>query len=452
MGKVAMYVRGPPASSAIHQKKRKREPSEERDSRHRTEYMHSRRAHMTTSEHSRLCSRRDGDALRAHPISTSQQHPKRGAPSKSKFGSKEIKLLRSPIRIPVVPPQRALESPSGYKLPSCETVDDFLRSCKSTVTCPDETQEAHEEVTPPKCGTSPTTPSPQIVTSTKVDLGRDMSSPHIAPSFQLNLIYRGYPLTYNMSSLPDDPTIPLALLAATGSDPGAYLIIGAHYRRTGRSRAARSILQNLLDKDNGESGCVKNGNDRPRSSKWVSGPVCNFSIIRPALLMLAACELDISHENPMTAESSSYTSTAHELFRAVYGSAGTSIWTSSNGSGIPLRRVLSESISHAPSKWRQESAAGDSFAHIERSDSVATERISILEKELQEARDYQRQLIDDCTAAHCSLASMKTELELLQTQCEETLRLLVAEQEKQVMKCGVGGRKGLWGTLRNMLC
>jgi len=253
MGKAAIHVRES-LSSAINQKKRKRLRSEEQDSGHVIEYMQSQRARMTTAENSQLYSsqgRESRDLLRAQPMSTSYPRPMRDTPSKSKLDTKE----RNPLRNPT---QKALESPPRNKSSSSDAVDGFLRSLQlrePKVTRPNEPPEAREEVTPPKCpspGVTPTTPSLRSTTSVEVNLGHDKSLPHIVSSLQLNLTYRGYTLTYDMSCLPDNPAVPLALLAATESPPGAYLIVGAHYRRTARPRAARSILQSLLDKHKSE--------------------------------------------------------------------------------------------------------------------------------------------------------------------------------------------------------
>lgn len=451
MGKAAIYVRESP-SSAINQKKRKRLRSEEQESGHGTEYMHSRRARMTTAENSQRHfsqGRESRDMLRAQPMSTSYPRPMRDTHSKSELNTKE----RNPLRNPT---QKALESPPGNKSSSSDTVDGFLRSLQllePKTTRPDEPLEAHEEVTPPKCpspGVTPTTSSLRSMTCVEVNLGHDRSLPQIVSSLQLNLTYRGYTLTYDMSCLPDNPAVPLALLAATESHLGAYLIVGAHYRRTGRPRAARSILQSLLDKHKSESGPHK-GNDHCRSLEYIHGSTFNFPGMRPVLLMLAACELDISHENPTTAESNFHASTAHELFRAIYGSAGNSTWTNSAGNRATLGPVLSDSKPSSPGGQRRDLAAGDSFVLVEGTDSANPERICVLEKELQDARDCQKHLVDDCAAARDSLATMKTEFKLLEGRYEEALRLLAGEQEKRVVQWSMGGGKGLWGTLRNIL-
>ena len=76
--------------------------------------------------------------------------------------------------------------------------------------------------------------------------------------YQVTLVCKGYPFTYDLSALPDDPEGTIALLTITKSDPGPYLLVGAHYRRTGRSRAARAVIRSLLDKlddsSDGEKG------------------------------------------------------------------------------------------------------------------------------------------------------------------------------------------------------
>lgn len=73
--------------------------------------------------------------------------------------------------------------------------------------------------------------------------------------YQVSLVCKGYPFTYDLSALPDDPEGAIALLTITKSDPGAYLLVAAHYRRTGRSRAARAVIRSLLDNlDEGSDG------------------------------------------------------------------------------------------------------------------------------------------------------------------------------------------------------
>lgn len=221
MGKVAIYI--PESSSTINQR-RKRLRSEEQESGHETEYTRSRREHRTTSENSHSYSGRGGRSrdLLAQPMSKSHLRPTRETPSKPKLEKKSQLRERTVIR-PNGPPA------------------------------------AHEEAAPacPSPGVSLTTSASRTMTSGEVSLNHDPSFLHVVSSSQLNLTYRGYTLTYDMACLPDNPAVPLALLAVTESDPGAYLIISAHYRRTGRSGAARSILLALLDKHKDESGAQK---------------------------------------------------------------------------------------------------------------------------------------------------------------------------------------------------
>lgn len=76
---------------------------------------------------------------------------------------------------------------------------------------------------------------------------------------QVSLVYKGYPFSYDLSALPDDPKGTIALLTITKSDPGAYLLVGAHYRRTGRSRAACAVIRSLLDNLNYTPSVVEKG-------------------------------------------------------------------------------------------------------------------------------------------------------------------------------------------------
>ena len=78
---------------------------------------------------------------------------------------------------------------------------------------------------------------------------------------QVSLVYKGYPFTYDLSALPDDPKGTIALLSITKSDPGAYILVGAHYRRTGRSRAACAVIRSLLDSWDSPSDVEKGKGD-----------------------------------------------------------------------------------------------------------------------------------------------------------------------------------------------
>ena len=73
----------------------------------------------------------------------------------------------------------------------------------------------------------------------------------------LSLLHHGHRLNYDLNLLPNDPTGPVTLLGATQSEPGAYLIVGAHYRRTGRSRAACEVIKAMLQK-HAPATCVGN--------------------------------------------------------------------------------------------------------------------------------------------------------------------------------------------------
>ncbi|EGO00033.1 hypothetical protein SERLA73DRAFT_72785 [Serpula lacrymans var. lacrymans S7.3] len=159
----------------------------------------------------------------------------------------------------------------------------------------------------------PTHPVPDIASHGPLTSDTSPDSSVIQSSSpELHLIYHGVPLTYPLRTLPDDPTVPLILLSVTHADPGAYFLVGACYRRTGRSRAARSIVKALIEANRAD------GNTE--------------SSLRPAMLLLAACEHDLARSAVSTPEHDTHENAAKELLRAVYG-AGVD-----NAKGIPPGR------------------------------------------------------------------------------------------------------------------
>ncbi|KAH7913917.1 hypothetical protein BJ138DRAFT_1145027 [Hygrophoropsis aurantiaca] len=166
-----------------------------------------------------------------------------------------------------------------------------------------------------------------------------LSAPHL-----VHLTHHGHPLTYDLNALTDDPKDAIALLGATRAEPGAYLTVGAHYRRTGRSAAACVVIQALLRRENiiyGDQLCAssnenQSGANDANGSITVSPPSCSIqslnadipapirspaqsALLRPAMLLLAACELDLKGNAKCSDEKISHAAKAYDLFRAVYG-------------------------------------------------------------------------------------------------------------------------------------
>ncbi|EIW82642.1 hypothetical protein CONPUDRAFT_71395 [Coniophora puteana RWD-64-598 SS2] len=129
----------------------------------------------------------------------------------------------------------------------------------------------------------------------------------------ITLQYRGYAFEYDLALLPDDAETGIALLRTTMSDPGMWLMFGAHYRRTGRPQAARAVVKTLLDTQASEEGGL---------AGFTQDTVhATVALARPARLLLAACEMELGRSTTDPAAKKAHMDTAQSLFRTVYGSA-----------------------------------------------------------------------------------------------------------------------------------
>lgn len=134
-------------------------------------------------------------------------------------------------------------------VPSAESVDRFLNSINLSSATLSSALAKDKPVTPTLQILPPT---PVSIASVPLPLpGSPAVDVQTVPTFgseRLSLLHHGYPLNYDLNLLPNDPIGPITLLGATQSEPGAYLIVGAHYRRTGRPRAACEVIKALLNK------------------------------------------------------------------------------------------------------------------------------------------------------------------------------------------------------------
>ncbi|KAG8213643.1 hypothetical protein J3R82DRAFT_10333 [Butyriboletus roseoflavus] len=305
-------------------------------------------------------------------------------------------------------------------------------------------------------------------------------------SYQVNLVHKGYPFTYDLSTLPEDPKGMIALLNLTKSDPGAYLLVGAHYRRTGRSRAARAVIRSLLDnldnlpdaeKGKGDAAPVPPSEtstvtlvspDSP-CPKPIGGTVSVFksAAMRPAMLLLAACELDISREHPNGPESAGHASTARELFRAVYGTVNDAIVAgavrpqSKNALGLEFSGNRN-CLSFSPSDASSHPPSSELPTEVE---SLA--RVKALEKELSAARMAQEKLQEKLTASNDRLTRAEGKVHALESHSREVLdqldawqdenlelrqRLVESEQRaRELAQCAPSAENRVWGRLKDLL-
>ena len=189
--------------------------------------------------------------------------------------------------------------------------------------------------------------------------------------------------------------------------------------------------------------------------------------MRPATLLLAACELDISREHPDDPESASHASTAHDLFRAVYGTVNDAIVAgavrpqpknalgldfSSNRSCPPSS--LTDPNSHPPS-------GGPSPGVAFRA------RVKDLERELSAARAAQKNLQEKLTVSNDRLTRAEDKVHTLESHSREMLvqldasrddnwelrqRLAQSEQRaRELVQCAPSAESRVWGRLKDLL-
>lgn len=182
-------------------------------------------------------------STRERPLHTSplNTHPNVPGPSL------RLPLASAPPSINAFTSQRKAESPPAGSVTS------FLRS----IELPDKPFSAPALQT----SFSLTPPSPRLPPLPTDNTNRTVCASTNGSGYQVSLVYKGYPFTYDLSALPEDPKGTIALLTITKSDPGAYLLVGAHYRRTGRSGAARAVIRSLLDNLDSPSDAEKEKGD-----------------------------------------------------------------------------------------------------------------------------------------------------------------------------------------------
>lgn len=208
------------------------------------------------------------------------------------------------------------------------------------------------------------------------------------------------------------------------------------------------------------------GSPCPKPIDWTAS-VFKSAAMRPAMLLLAACELDISREHPDDPESVNHASTAHDLFRAVYGTVNDAIVTGAvrpqpkNALGLEFssnRHCLSLSPSHSNSH-------PPSNALPPEVESLA--RVKDLEKELSAARAAQKKLQEKLTASNDRLRHAEGKVHALESHSREMLvqldtwrdenwelRQQLAESEqraRELVQCTPSAENRVWGRLKDLL-
>ncbi|OAX42528.1 hypothetical protein K503DRAFT_862989 [Rhizopogon vinicolor AM-OR11-026] len=302
---------------------------------------------------------------------------------------------------------------------------------------------------------------------------------------QLSLLHHGYPLNYDLTLLPNDPMGPITLLGATQSEPGAYLVVGAHYRRTGRSRAACEVIKALVgrhapttrvgefigeNEENGEASFQQTSTSPMESPAAlalspidINTPSHKAAVLRPAFLLLAACQLDISRDCSSPEEKIAHANAAQELFRTVYEPKDTpSEKTNINALGLAFtdRAGVPPAVDNNVPTSVPKQTPGIPTA-------PAASRILALEEELRMTRTAKSALEADLadakkrqerTAQSIKEAENRSRyaLRLLETERDEVRalkrRLVETEQKMSDMEqSDAGAETRMWGRLRDMI-
>ncbi|KAG1777732.1 hypothetical protein EV702DRAFT_936571, partial [Suillus placidus] len=279
----------------------------------------------------------------------------------------------------------------------------------------------------------------------------------------LSLLHHGYPLSYDLNLLPDDPIGPITLLGATQSEPGAYLVAAAHYRRTGRSRAACKVIRALLGK---HAPTTRAGGDLTGENKENAHEA---SVLRSAILVLAACQLDISRDSSSPEEKIAHATAAQELFRTIYGTKNNFLSSKSgdtntdvNALGLAFTdraRIPSTANNNLPtSTFKQTSGVPT---------APASTRILALEDELRLTRTAKSTIEADLAAANKRQERTDLSIREAETRSRDALRLLETERDEvhvlkrrlvemeqkvsEMEQSAAGAESRVWVRLRDMI-
>lgn len=349
------------------------------------------------------------------------------------------------------------QHPGSQGVPSVQSVDRFLDSIDLSIAPSCNPVLAKSKV--------PATPIQQVLPPTPISIAPiplplpESSIAELRPipfTFgpeRLSLLHHGHPLSYDLNLLPDDPIGPITLLGATHSEPGAYLVAAAHYRRTGRSRAACKVIRALLGRhapttraggdltgENKENGPFHQASSSPAKSPApsvftpidVNTPAHEASVLRSAILFLAACQLDISRDSSSPEEKVVHAAAAQELFRTIYGTKNNFLSsesgnadTEANALGLAFtdRAQIPSTAKHNVPTSMSKQTSGVPTA-------PASTRILALEDELRLTRTAKSTIEADLAAAKKRQERTDLSVREAETRSRDALRLLETERDE----------------------
>lgn len=240
--------------------------------------------------------------------------------------------------------------------------------------------------------------------------------------------------TYNLQCLQPDPREIIELLKLTASDKGNWVLVGAHYRRTGSPLASIAVMSAMLEE---------------MTRKQIPD-----ADLKPAFLFLASCETELAKKMKLgdAVRAAQHFQNAQKWLQKVYGTF------SDNNAGVESLKapvhVARQPVSQPQSKLLrntknkpQNNSISDSRQHaklpprppgphqkiLEREIDSLRDRQSIQATLLSEVRSCKRHLEDDVIHERETRRRMERELDVLRRE-RDSARRSEAYAVEQLMK------------------
>lgn len=288
------------------------------------------------------------------------------------------------------------------------------------------------------------TSTPLVVTSLE-STPSSMNFP-LTFSTRIAMTLCGEAISYDLEMLESDPRVIIELLKVTKSERGSWMIVGAHYRRTGNLKAAIIVMKDFLQGEiYGVQRLIACG-----SYLTVEMKTRKFSAdkLKPAFLLLSGCETDLAKQAKAdNRDASSHYNNAKYWLQKVYGATSPV---------PPLKPSNAANSSDCNFKLpRDRSANLDSLKHqLNTSPVHSTPKLvshnRILEREVDALRDKQkdqaylladmrfsnRKLEDDLTYEHNMRRKLQRQLAEAEKERDSAIRLeaFALEQVKREVK------------------
>jgi hypothetical protein len=155
----------------------------------------------------------------------------------------------------------------------------------------------------------------------------------------------------------------------------------------------------------------------------VNTPAHEASVLRSAILFLAACQLDISRESSSPEEKAVHATTAQELFRTIYGTKNNFLSSESGNANTEANALGLAFTDRARTTAKSKQTSGVPTA-------PASTRILALEDELRLTRTAKSTIEADLAAAKKRQERTDLSVREAETRSRDALRLLETERDE----------------------